>query len=99
MHVSVSVHVCKLVDIPVCVHESVHSCLLMAVCTYGVYVHVGARDLTFGVGDSLSFYFLRQGLIINPELASSASLASQLAPGNQSPPTGITALPLGKPSF
>lgn len=52
----------------------------------------GGQRLTFGVGDSLSFYLLRPGLIVNPELASSASLASQLAPGNQSPPTGITAL-------
>lgn len=42
-HVSVYVHVCTLVDTPVCARESVHSCLLMTVCTYGVYVHVGAR--------------------------------------------------------
>lgn len=33
--VCVYVHVCMLVHIPVCVHGSVHSRLLVAVCTYG----------------------------------------------------------------
>lgn len=98
MHVSVYVHVCTLVDIPLCVCTRECAFVFAYDCVYicGVCASGGQR-LTFGVGDSLSFYLLRQGLIMNPELASSTRLASQLTLSNQSLPTGtgITALALG----
>lgn len=83
----------------VCTRVCIHVCLWLYV-RMGVYVCEGQR-LTLGVVDSLSFYLLRQGLIMIPELTSLASLASQLAPGNQSLPTGtrITDQPLQKPNF
>lgn len=78
-HVSVYVHVCTLVDTPVCVHERVciHVCLWLCVhvgcmCMWGPEVDIWCWRF-------FVILFIETGLIVNPELASSASLACQPA--------------------
>lgn len=46
------------------------------------------QKLTQGVVGFLLLYLLRQGHLLNPKHANSASLVRQLAPGTPSPPPG-----------